>query len=100
MNALIQEITRIIQDLSPDQLIEVRDYVEFTLWKQQRLWKQQHPLPEIPAPETEPHPKLTNEEFERLSDELADTFQRCFKDGAPVLSDEAISREGIYGDHL
>jgi hypothetical protein len=100
MNALIQEITQIIQDLSPDQLIEVRDYVEFTLWKQQQLWKQQHPLPEIPAPETIPHPKLTNEEFRQRLDDLADRFKSYVDPDLPPLSDYAVSREGIYGDHL
>ncbi len=94
MNALIQEITQKIQDLPPDQLIQVREFVEFIAWKQQQ------PLPETLPPETEAAPKLTHEAFEQLADELAETFQRCFKNGAPVLSDEAISREGIYGDHL
>lgn len=94
MNALVQEITLKIQDLPPEELVKVREFIEFI------AWKQQHPLPETRPPETEAAPKLTHEAFERLADELAETFQRCFENGAPVLPDEAISREGIYGDHL
>lgn len=37
-------------------------------------------------------PPLTNAEWEKMLDELADT-------APPLLSDYAVSREGIYGDH-
>lgn len=38
---------------------------------------------------------LSNEEWERLLDEMADTAPP----DAPLLSDYAVSREGIYEDH-
>lgn len=38
-------------------------------------------------------PPLSDEEWERLADELADTAPL----DAPLLSDYAVSREGIYG---
>jgi len=40
-------------------------------------------------------PPLSDEEWERLADELADTAPP----DAPLLSDYAVSREGIYRDH-
>jgi len=42
-----------------------------------------------------PPPPLSDEEWERLVDELADTFPP----DAPLLSDYDVSREGIYRDH-
>jgi len=39
-------------------------------------------------------PPLSNEEWERLADELADTAPP----DAPLLSDYDVSREGIYRD--
>ena len=41
-----------------------------------------------------PEPRLSNEEFNALLDELA----KCAGD-VPTLSDYAVSREDIYGDH-
>ncbi len=38
---------------------------------------------------------LSDEEWEKLADELADTAPT----DAPLLSDYAVSREGIYEDH-
>jgi len=40
-------------------------------------------------------PPLSNEEWERLVDELADTVPP----DAPLFSDYDVSREGIYRDH-
>ena len=40
-------------------------------------------------------PPLSNEEWEKLVDDLADTAPA----DAPLLSDYAVSREGIYRDH-
>lgn len=42
-----------------------------------------------------PQGSLTDAEFESLADELAD-----MKPSLPSLSDEAVSREGLYSDHL
>ncbi len=45
------------------------------------------------------HPPLSEAEFEALADELADHMEACAGEAAARLSDEAITREGIYGDH-
>ena len=44
------------------------------------------------AETTQPRPQLTEEEFDRAFDEIADTIP----EGIPPLSDEALSRESIY----
>lgn len=40
-----------------------------------------------------------DEEFEKLANELADYFEQNLPADAKPLSDYAVSREGIYGDH-
>ena len=42
---------------------------------------------------------LSDAEFEAMSDELADHFERCAQPGAGSLPDQAFTRESIYGDH-
>jgi antitoxin ParD1/3/4 len=42
---------------------------------------------------------LSDEEFEALSNELIEEFARCVGPNHPVLSDYAVSREGIYEEH-
>lgn len=44
--------------------------------------------------------KLSDEEFEQLADLLADEFEKRLPADAKPLSDYAMSREGIYEDHL
>ncbi len=44
--------------------------------------------------------KLSDDEFERLADLLADEFEKRLPKDAKPLSDYAMSREGIYEDHL
>ena len=44
------------------------------------------------AETTQLRPQLTEEEFDRAFDEIADTIP----EGIPPLSDEALSRESIY----
>lgn len=39
------------------------------------------------------------EEFDRLLDKLADLGEATIDLSTPPLSDYAVSREGIYGDH-
>jgi hypothetical protein len=43
---------------------------------------------------------IDTEEFERLSDELVDEFAKRMPPDAKPLSDYAMSREGLYEDHL
>ena len=44
--------------------------------------------------------KLDSDEFERLADLLADEFEKRLPADFKPLSDYALSREGIYEDHL
>lgn len=44
--------------------------------------------------------KLEDDEFERLADLLADEFEKRLPKDFKPLSDYAMSREGIYEDHL
>ncbi|MDQ3130854.1 MAG: hypothetical protein M3Q99_08850 [Acidobacteriota bacterium] len=43
---------------------------------------------------------LDDDEFEQLADLLADEFEKRLPKDAKPLSDYAMSREGIYEDHL
>lgn len=43
--------------------------------------------------------QLNDDEFEAVADQLADEFAACIGSNVPVLSDYAVSREGIYEDH-
>lgn len=43
---------------------------------------------------------LSNDQFEALVDQLADTFTKYLGSGCLPLSDYAVSREGLYADHL
>ncbi len=44
--------------------------------------------------------KLSDDEFEHLADLLADEFEKRLPADAKPLSDYAMSRDGIYEDHL
>ena len=44
--------------------------------------------------------QLGDDDFERLADELADYVEKHLPPDAKPLSDYAMSREGIYEDHL
>jgi antitoxin ParD1/3/4 len=46
-----------------------------------------------------PAEDLTDEEFEELADRLADEAAILLGPNVPKLPDEALTREGIYGDH-
>jgi antitoxin ParD1/3/4 len=47
----------------------------------------------------QPPPALTDAEFEALADQLADEFEAAAGGNVPVLSDYALTCEGIYEDH-
>lgn len=44
--------------------------------------------------------KLGDDEFEQLADLLASEFEKRLPEDFKPLSDYAMSREGIYEDHL
>ena len=46
------------------------------------------------------NPPLSVEEFEAKLDQLAEKFMEYVGPDVPPLSDYALSREGIYADHL
>ena len=46
-----------------------------------------------------PSRKLAEPDFEMLADRLAESFARTSPSNHRPLSDEAVTREGIYGDH-
>ena len=48
----------------------------------------------------EPSEELTDDEFDAVADQLAEGLDRCLGANAASLSDYAVSREGIYEDHL
>jgi uncharacterized membrane protein YgcG len=43
--------------------------------------------------------QLQEDDFESIADQLADEFQQYVGLGRPTLSDEAVSRAGIYEEH-
>jgi len=47
----------------------------------------------------QPPDQLRDDEFEVLADQLADTLAACLAPGTPTLSDDAVSRAGIYEEH-
>jgi antitoxin ParD1/3/4 len=43
--------------------------------------------------------ELTDAQFEAMADQLADELRSCLGPNTPLLSDDAVSREGIYEGH-
>lgn len=43
--------------------------------------------------------QLQEDDFEAIADQLADEFQQYVGSDVPTLSDEAVSRAGIYEEH-
>jgi len=56
-------------------------------------------IPTVEALLRQPPQELTDEEFERLADELADMVDAALGPDHQPLSDYAVSREGLYQDH-
>ena len=46
------------------------------------------------------NPQLSDDDFEALADQLADEFMVSVGPDCPPLSDYAVSREGLYEEHL
>ena len=44
--------------------------------------------------------QLSDDKFEALADELADEFMEYVSPDCPTLSNYAVTREGLYEDHL
>lgn len=78
--------------LSPEVEAQLRDCVARRDAEAMRQFLVTAVAPTVDELLHQPEQELSDEEFDKLSDELADF-------NAPPLSDYAISREGIYGDH-
>jgi hypothetical protein len=89
MEILIAEIVQKLHSLPEVKILEVLDFVE-------SLTLNKEPLPLLPL---EGDGIREDGEFEAIADQLADEFQLYFGATAPVLSDYAISRAGIYEEH-
>jgi hypothetical protein len=68
-------------------LHEVLDLVEFLSWQEKR---------KHPSDVSESEPKINDQDFEALADQLADELVRSVGTNVPLLSDYAVSRTGIY----
>ena len=89
MEALIKEIVQKLHSLPEIKILEVLDSVEFLTWNKERLTLRQ----------SENDILREDEEFEAIADHLADEFKAYIGATAPVLSDYAVSRAGIYEEH-
>lgn len=87
--------------------LELPPEVETELWAQvrrrdaqgvQRLLAQAL-APTVAALLHQTADELSDDEFEALADRLADELEACRPRPAPLLSDFAMSRAGIYQDH-
>ena len=90
MEAVIENIVGKLRYLPKPQLEVVLNFVEFLTW-------QSASGQSFKASDTDA--QIGESEFEMLLDELADDFIKSLGGNVPVLSDFAISREGIYEEH-
>ncbi len=90
MEAVIESIVSKLRYLAKPQLEVVLNFVDFLTWQSAHS-------PSSKASDSDA--ELTAREFEILLDELADDFIKSLGSNVPVLSDFAISREGIYEEH-
>jgi hypothetical protein len=90
MESLIAEILQKLQSLPEVKILEVLNFVEFLKYNGERLTLQQ----------SEDNVIREDEEFGAIADQLADEFQMYGGSNIPALSDYAVSRAGIYEEHL
>jgi hypothetical protein len=90
MEAVIERIVSKLRYLAKPQLEVVLNFVDFLTWQSAHC-------PSSKASDSDA--ELSDREFEILLDELADDFIKSLGSNVPVLSDFAISREGIYEEH-
>ena len=82
--AVWEELLNLLEDLEDSEEIgRLRDAAEELVpWEQAKV---------------EP---LSDDKFEALADQLADVFMDYVDPDCPPLSDYAVSRKGLYEDHL
>jgi len=90
MEAVIESIVSKLRYLAKPQLEVVLNFVDFLTWQSAHG---------SPSKASDSDAELSDREFEILLDELADDFITSLGSNVPVLSDFAISREGIYEEH-
>jgi len=90
MEAVIESIVSKLRYLAKPQLEAVLNFVDFLTWQSAHGSS---------SKASDSDAELTDREFEILLDELADDFIKSLGSNVPVLSDFAISREGIYEEH-
>lgn len=90
MEAIIETIVDKLRYLGKPQLEVVLNFVDFLTWQS---------APGVSSKVSDSDAEISDSEFEILLDELADDFIKSLGGNVPVLSDFAISREGIYEEH-
>ncbi|WP_155967587.1 hypothetical protein [Kamptonema formosum] len=93
MKVIIEEIVRRLHLLPEAKLLEVLDFVEVLTLLGEGSTSKQRGLEDKASLQED-------EEFDALLDRLAHEFEACVGPNAPVLSDFAVSRAGIYVDRL
>ncbi len=90
MPSLIQNIIDRLNHLPQSKLYEVLDFVEFLDWQKEH----QRQL-NVLSDESE----IDDPEFEVLVEDLLSEITNSMGGRIPLLSDQAVSRAGIYEDH-
>jgi hypothetical protein len=90
MEAVIESIVSKLRYLGKPQLEVVLNFVDFLTWQ-----SGQGSSSKVSDSDAE----ISDSEFEILLDELADELIKKVGVNVPMLSDFAVSREGIYGEH-
>ena len=90
MEAVIESIVSKLRYLGKPQLEVVLNFVDFLTWQS---------APNQSSKASDFDAEIGDREFEMLLDELADDFIKSLRGNVPVLSDFAVSREGIYEEH-
>ena len=90
MEAVIENIVSKLRYLAKPQLEVVLNFVDFLTWQS---------APNQSSKASDADAEISDRDFEILLDELADDFIKSLGGNVPVLSDFAVSREGIYEEH-
>lgn len=93
-------MTTITLELSPELEAKLRDSFDRNDSETARQLLAEAFAPAVESMLRKPVEQISIEEMDRLLDEVADMIQASYGDEEPpVLSDYALSREGIYEDH-
>lgn len=92
-------MTTITLELSPELEHKLRESIVRRDSRRMRQLLADAFAPTVEALLGEAPNQAHDDEFELLADRLADEFASCFDSSVPMLSDEALSRASIYGEH-